>query len=58
MLLLHGYKVVIRTKYQLLAPAFESVSRSPDATHVYKTQSSPVYTYRYNDVIGDFKVSK
>ena len=26
-------KVVIRTKYQLLAPAFESVSRSPDGTH-------------------------
>lgn len=56
--LLDDGKVVIRTKYQLLAPAFESVSRSPDGTHVYKTQYSPVYTYRYNDVIGDFKVSK
>ena len=56
--LLDDGKVVIRTKYQLLAPAFESVSRSPDGTHVYKTQYSPIYTYRYNDVIGDFKVSK
>lgn len=50
-------KVVLRTKYELLAPAFESVTRSPDGTRVYKVQYSPVYTYRYNDVIGDFRVN-
>ena len=56
--LLDDNKVVIRTKYKLLSPAYESVSRSPDGTFVYKTQFSPIYNYRYNDVIGSFEVRR
>lgn len=51
-------EVVIRTKYQLLAPRHNAVTRSPDGTYVYKVQYSPVYTYRYNDLIGEFTIGK
>ncbi len=49
-------KVVLRTKYKLLSPAYESVVRSPDGTFVYKTQLTSTYRYRYNDVIGSFNI--
>lgn len=51
-------KVVLRTKYELLSPAYESVTRSPDGTYVYKSQYLPIFTYRYNDVISTFQISK
>lgn len=56
--LLEDGKVAIRTKYKLLAPAPISMTRSPDGTFVYKVQYSPSYTYRYNDLISSFTVTK
>ena len=51
-------KVILRTKYELLSPAYESVTRSPDGTFVYKSQYLPIFTYRYNDLISEFQVTK
>ena len=56
--LLEDGNVVIRTRYKIIAPAPISQSRSPDGTMVYKVQYSPSYTYRYNDVINSFTVTR
>lgn len=48
----------IRTRYQLLSPAFENRTSSPDGTYAYKMVSVPVVLFKTEDGrFGNFQLS-
>lgn len=47
----------VRTRYKIMAPAFEQVSTSPDGTYAYKMVAVPVVLYKTGDAqFGEFNI--